>query len=128
MRPDDSLTVAIAHDADDIEKAVTRALGELALDDSKDKVVALKLNDTAATDKDKTACTQSDTLRAAVRFLKNLHPKQIIVTGGSGAKETEHVFRTMGFLKVVGDEGVEWFDNNRSRSRPSTSSSARTVG
>jgi uncharacterized protein (DUF362 family) len=113
MTPEASLTVSIAHHPDDIEKAVERALNEVPLDDFKDQVVAIKPNDTTATAKDKTACTQADTLRATIRFLKNLHPKQIVITGGAGAMETEEVFRTMGYLSVIESEGVEWFDHNQ---------------
>ncbi|HMB03451.1 MAG TPA: DUF362 domain-containing protein [Isosphaeraceae bacterium] len=113
MKPQDALTVSIAHHADDIGKAVTRALSEVALEDFKDRVVAIKPNDTTATARDKTACTQADTLRATIRFLKDLHPKQIIVTGGSGKDQTEDVFQIMGYLEVIDDEGVEWFDHNK---------------
>jgi uncharacterized protein (DUF362 family) len=113
MKPDDALTVSIAHDPKDIEKAVTTALGAVALDDFKDKVVAIKPNDTTATATDKTACTQADTLRATIQFVKTLHPKSIVVTGGAGAMETEDVFRVLGFLDVIRSEGVEWFDHNQ---------------
>ena len=113
MTPESALTVAIAHDPHDIEKAITRALGEIDLADFKDKVVAIKPNDTTATAKDKTACTQADSLRATIRFIKGLHPKQVVVTGGAGAKETEEVFRVLGFLEVIASEGVEWFDHNQ---------------
>ena len=65
----------------------------MALDDFRDKVVAIKPNDTTATANDKTACTQADTLRATIRFIKNLHPRQIVVTGGAGAMKTEDVFQ-----------------------------------
>jgi len=113
MTPDDALTVSIAHDPDDIEKAIATALTEVALEDFTDKVVAIKPNDTTADAKDRTACTQADSLRASIRFLKNLHPRQIVVSGGAGAKETEEVFRVMGYLDVIRDEGVEWFDHNQ---------------
>jgi uncharacterized protein (DUF362 family) len=113
MKPKDALTVSIAHHSDDIEKAITRALSEVALEDFKDRIVAIKPNDTMATTHDKTACTQADTLRATIRFIKDLHPKQIIITGGSGKDQTEDVFRIMGYLEVINDEGVEWFDHNK---------------
>src|SRR4051794_16514606 len=113
MQPSASLTVSIANDPDDIGKAIVRALSEIPLEDFKDRVVAIKPNDTTATAKDQTACTQADTLRATIRFIKNLHPKQVIVTGGSGDKETDDVFQTMGYMKVIEEEGVEWFDHNR---------------
>jgi uncharacterized protein (DUF362 family) len=113
MRPNDALTVSIAHHPDDISKAITRALNEIALEDFKDRVVAIKPNDTTATDNNQAACTQADTLRATIQFIKMLHPKQIIVTGGSGKDQTEDVFRIMGYLEVIDDEGVEWFDHNK---------------
>ncbi|MBX6312216.1 MAG: DUF362 domain-containing protein [Isosphaeraceae bacterium] len=113
MKPESSLTVSIAHQPDDIEKAISRALTEIDLDDFKDKIVAIKPNDTTATEQDKTACTPPEALRATIRFIKNLHPKQIIVTGGSGEMETDEVFRIMGYLDVIESEGVEWFDHNK---------------
>ncbi len=113
MKPDDALTVSIAHDPKDIEKAISTALTEVALDDFKDKVVAIKPNDTTAKPHDKTACTQADTLRATIQFVKNLHPKRIIVSGGAGEMETEDVFKVLGFMEVIESEGVEWFDHNK---------------
>ena len=113
MMPDQALTVSIAHHASDIEKAVERALSEVVLDDFKDRLVAIKPNDTTATGDNKDACTQADTLRATIRFVKNLHPRQIVVTGGAGKDETGDVFRIMGYLDVIESEGVEWFDHNK---------------
>lgn len=113
MSPDASLTVSIAHQPDNIERAITQALSRVDLDDFRDRVVAIKPNDTTASDDDKTACTQADSLRATIRFVKTLHPKKVVVTGGSGAKETEDVFRIMGYLDVISQEGVEWFDHNK---------------
>ena len=71
MKPENALTVSIAHDPNDIEKAITHALDEVALEDFKDRVVAIKPNDTTAKEKDKTACTQADALRATIRYIKN---------------------------------------------------------
>ncbi len=113
MQSDQALTVAIAHDADDIEKAVTRALSDVAPDDFDGRLVAIKPNDTTATDGNQPACTQADTLRATIRFIKGLRPRQIVVTGGAGKDQTEDVFRIMGYLDVIKAEGVEWFDHNR---------------
>jgi uncharacterized protein (DUF362 family) len=106
MNAEASLTVSIAHEPNNIEKAITQSLSQLALEDFRDKVVAVKPNDTSATEDDKTACTQADTLRATIRFIKTLHPRQIVVTGGAGAMETEDVFRVMGYLDVIDSEGV----------------------
>src|SRR5512147_2718968 len=108
MTPDQSLTVAVAYDRKDIEKAIASALGELALEDFKDKLVAIHPNDTTATAKDKTACTQVDSLRATIRSIKALRPKSIVITGGAGAMETADVFKVMGYMEVIESEGVEW--------------------
>ncbi len=113
MKPDDALTVSIAHDPRAIEDAITKALAEVVLDDFKDKVVAIKPNDTTAKPGDKTACTQADTLRATIRHIKTLHPKRVVVSGGAGAMETADVFRVMGYDEVIRSEGVEWFDHNQ---------------
>ncbi len=113
MKPDDALTVSIAHDPRDIEKAITAALTEVALDDFRDKVVAIKPNDTTAKASDKTACTQADSLRATIRFVKNLHPARIVVSGGAGAMETGDVFQVLGLDEVIRSEGVEYFDHNK---------------
>lgn len=106
------LTVSIAHDPNDIAKAINRALLDVSLEDFKDKVVAIHPNDTTASEDDKTACTQADTLRATIQFIKGLHPKKIIITGGSGEKQTDEVFRIMGYMEVIEAEEVEWFDHN----------------
>jgi uncharacterized protein (DUF362 family) len=113
MNPDDSLTVAITHQPDDIEKAIAKALAEVNLDDFRDKLVAIKPNDTTASRSDKTACTRAESLRATIRFVKNLHPRKIVVTGGAGDMETADVFEVMGYNEVIESEGVEWFDHNK---------------
>lgn len=108
-----ALTVSIAHDPNDIAKAINRALLAVSLEDFKDKVVAIHPNDTTATEDDKTACTQPETLRATIQFIKGLHPKKIIITGGSGERRTDEVFRVMGYMEVIEAEEVEWFDHNQ---------------
>lgn len=113
MNADDSLTVSISNHPGDADKAISRALAEITLDDFRGKVVAVKPNDTTATADDKTACTQADTLRATIRYIKNLHPKRIVVTGGSGAMKTDDVFKVLGYDEVIASEGVERFDHNQ---------------
>ena len=113
MNADASLTVSIANQPSDVEKAIETALGRISLGDFRDKIIAIKPNDTTATVGDKTACTQADTLRATIRFLKTLHPRTIVVTGGAGKMETEDVFKILGYPEVIESEGVEWFDHNK---------------
>jgi uncharacterized protein (DUF362 family) len=102
---------------DDIELGIEQALAEL---DSKKlkklidgKSVAVKPNDTWASEEDKTGVTQPDTLRAVLRFVKRFKPGRLITTGGAGAGETGDVFRIAGLMDVVDQEGAEFFDHNR---------------
>lgn len=107
-------TVAIA-DSIDIKKAVNAALdlfGGLK-ELFEDRHVAIKPNDTWASPEDLTACTQADTIRAVVRYIKKHNPKKITVTGGAGAGETDKIFHYLGIDRVIREEGVEFFDHNR---------------
>ncbi|HEX5442513.1 MAG TPA: DUF362 domain-containing protein, partial [Pirellulales bacterium] len=105
--------VAITHHSD-IQQAIEQALGHLELNDLiSGKLVAVKPNDTWASKSDTTGVTQPDTLRAVLRHLKQFGPKELVVTGGAGAAETDDVFRIAGLMDVVGDEGATFFDHNR---------------
>jgi uncharacterized protein (DUF362 family) len=75
--------------------------------------VAIKPNDTYATAEDTTGVTQPDTLRAVLRNVKQFGPRELIVTGGAGAAETDEVFRIDGLMDVVEEEGATFFDHNR---------------
>lgn len=78
-----------------------------------DKYVAIKPNDTWASPRDLTPCTQADSVRAVIQYVKRYRPRGIIVTGGSGDEETDNVFRYLGIDKVTEEEGVEFVDHNR---------------
>lgn len=98
-----------------IEKSIVEAcdlLGDLS-DLITGKHIAIKPNDTWASVTDLTPCTQSDTLRAAIRYFKGFSPSRITVTGGSGAANTIDVFKLLGLDKVIEDEKVELFDHNK---------------
>lgn len=97
-----------------IEEAIADALGRLKLEKLvRGKRVAVKPNDTYASAEDKTAVTQPDTLRAVLRHLKQYGPRELVVTGGAGAAETDDVFRMAGLMEVVEQEGAIFFDHNR---------------
>jgi len=105
--------VVITRDAS-VEKAVAEALGHLPLEELvRGKVVAVKPNETWASKEDKTGVTQPDTLRAVLRCVKGFGPRELVVTGGAGAAETEDVFRVAGLMEVVEQEGALFFDHNR---------------
>ena len=40
-------------------------------------------------------------------------PQELVVTGGSGAAETDEMFRVAGLMNVVEQEGAVFFDHNR---------------
>jgi uncharacterized protein (DUF362 family) len=105
--------VALTQNAS-IERAVADALGTLDLAPLvSGKCVAVKPNETWASADDKTGVTQPDTLRAVLGHLKRFGPRELIVTGGSGAAETDEIFRIVGLMQVVEEEGATFFDHNR---------------
>ncbi|WP_447980482.1 DUF362 domain-containing protein [Candidatus Nitrospira bockiana] len=105
--------VAITQDRE-IEAAVTAALEHLPVEALvRGRLVAVKPNETSAKPGATGAVTQPDTLRAVLRYLKQYAPRHLVVSGGSGAAKTDEVFRAAGLMKVVEEEGVEFFDHNR---------------
>jgi uncharacterized protein (DUF362 family) len=105
--------VAITQDKHDIGRAIAAALAHLPLEALvRGKCVAVKPNETYATADDVTGVTQPDTLRAVLREVKRFGPRELVVTGGSGAAKTDEVFRVAGLDKVVREEGAEFFDHN----------------
>jgi uncharacterized protein (DUF362 family) len=108
------VTVAIAHDPSSIEHAIDQALAHLELEALvRGRIVAVKPNETYATAEDISGVTQADTLRAVLRHLKRFGPRQLVVSGGAGAAETEDVFRFAGLLDVIHQEQAEFVDHNR---------------
>ena len=97
-----------------IERAIAEALEHIQLEALvRDRIVAVKPNDTWASPEDVTGVTQPDTLRAVLRHVKRFGPRELVVTGGAGAAETEEVFRIAGLMEVVAQEGATFFDHNR---------------
>lgn len=110
------VAVVITQDKKNIEKAVTTALDPLQQQIEslvRGKLVAIKPNETWASPQDKTGVTQPDTLRAVLRYIKRFQPRELVVSGGAGAAETEDVFRIAGLMEVVEQEGAQFFDHNR---------------
>ncbi len=114
METDNLSRVTINH-SPDVQAEIWGALD--LLDDIDElfrkKTVAIKPNDTWASSEDTTACTQADSVEAVIRYVKRYNPRQIVVTGGAGAAETEAVFSVLGIDKVIAREQVEFFDHNR---------------
>jgi uncharacterized protein (DUF362 family) len=107
-------SVVITRDPDDIGRAIWGALQHIEIEPLiRGRLVAVKPNDTWASADNKRAVTQPDTLRAVIRYLKQFDPGELVVTGGSGAAETEDVFRIAGLMEVIKEERVTFFDHNR---------------
>lgn len=107
------VTVAIAQNTE-IERGIREALDHLPCESLiRGKLVAVKPNDTWASASDKTGVTQPETLRGVLRFVKRYEPRELVVTGGAGAAETDEVFRIAGLMEVVTQEGATFFDHNR---------------
>jgi uncharacterized protein (DUF362 family) len=97
-----------------MERAIPEALAYLPLESLiRGRLVAVKPNDTWASAEDTTAVTQPDTLRGVLRYVQQFGPRELVVTGGAGAAETEEVFRLAGLMDVVAQEGATFFDHNR---------------
>lgn len=114
MADSHKLPVVVITGNSNIEAAIESALGHIHLQSFvRNKLVAIKPNETWASEDDTTGVTQPDTLRAVIRHVKQFSPRALVVTGGSGAAETEDVMRLSGMLAVIQQEGVEFFDHNR---------------
>src|SRR5438067_3743659 len=106
--------VVITLNRSDIGAAIDDALEAIALEPLvTGKRVAVKPNDTWASEDDKTGITQPDTLRAVLRRIKRFEQRELIVTGGAGAAETDAVFRVGGLMDVVDEAGATFVDHNR---------------
>lgn len=107
-------TVVITQDLKDIRRAIRSALEHIDLEPLvRGRLVAVKPNETWAAPNHTTGVTQPDTLEAVLRAVKAAKPKELVVTGGAGAEETENVLRYAGMLDVIRAEGVELVDHNR---------------
>jgi uncharacterized protein (DUF362 family) len=105
--------VVITHDQR-IEEAITAALQHIPVATLvTGRRVAVKPNDTWASEDDATGITQPDTLRAVLRAVKRHSPRELVVSGGAGAAETDDVFRIGGLMDVVEEEGADFVDHNR---------------
>jgi uncharacterized protein (DUF362 family) len=107
-------TVAITQDRQEIGRAIDDALKHIDLEPLvRGKLVAVKPNETWASAEDTTGVTQPDALRAVLRAVNRFEPRELVVTGGAGAAETDEVFRVSGMMEVVEQEGANFFDHNR---------------
>jgi len=105
--------LAVTHHDTRIDLAINNALDHLPVEPLvRGKRVAVKPNETWAWEHDQSGVTQPDTLRAVLRWIKRFEPRELIVTGGSSAAKTDEMFRLIGLMDVVNEEGAEFFDHN----------------
>jgi uncharacterized protein (DUF362 family) len=77
-----------------ITHSINDALKELDIKDIiSDKIVAIKPNETYATQNNIDGATHGDTLQAVIRYIKKYNPKKIVVSGGAGATDTNKVLQ-----------------------------------
>lgn len=107
--------VVITQDKSDIGRAIDGALERIPDIERlvRGKCVAVKPNETYADRTDTTGVTQPDTLRAVLRHIQRYAPRELIVSGGSGAGETDEICRVAGLMEVIEAEGAVFFDHNR---------------
>jgi uncharacterized protein (DUF362 family) len=108
------VAVAITHSPSSIEVAIGRAFELLSLRQTLEgRLVAVKPNETWASPEDTSGVTQADTLRAVLGAIRRHAPRELVVSGGAGAAETEEVFRYAGLMQVLDEEHCAFFDHNR---------------
>lgn len=105
-------TVALIHDKN-VKKGIVQALDSLGNLSSlfENRNVAVKPNDISP--HDVKACTQPDSLKTVIKYVKKFNPKKITVVGGSGDDKTMNTFKAVGLDKVIKEENAEFFDLNQ---------------
>jgi len=53
-----------------------------------------------------------ETLRELIQYVKRFNPREVVVATGSGGDDTIKVFETIGYDKIIADEGVKFIDLN----------------
>jgi uncharacterized protein (DUF362 family) len=53
-----------------------------------------------------------ETLRELIQYVKRFKPKEIVIATGSGGDDTLKVFESIGYDKIIQDEGVKFIDLN----------------
>src|SRR2546421_8940012 len=98
----------------EMDKAIVEALNQINLDSLiRGKLVAIKPNETWASKDDKTGVTPPDTLRAVLRYLKRLEPRELVVTGGARAAATYLGCRLTGLLGEFAHAKRQWIHQKR---------------
>ncbi len=105
--------VAITHNSDEAA-AIKQAIELLNLTDSinSSDVVVITPNWVNKRQPDSATVVGPESLRQLIRIVKDKYPKRIVVATGTADGETKDVMDSVGFGKVITEEGVEFVDLN----------------
>ena len=53
-----------------------------------------------------------ETLRELIKYVKTFNPREIVIATGSGGDDTKKVFSTIGYDRIIQEEGVKFIDLN----------------
>lgn len=99
---------------EDVKEAIFHALDLInakALFNKPDLKILLKPNILLGKEPERAATTHPEVIRALVQWLKQFHPKKIIIGESSGTRRrgaTENAFRESGIEAVCEEEDIEW--------------------
>ncbi|EMS73374.1 DUF362 domain-containing protein [Ruminiclostridium cellobioparum] len=105
--------VAITHNSDEAA-AIKQAIELLKITESinSSDVVVITPNWVNKKQPDSATVVGPESLRQIIRMIKDRNPKRIVVATGTADGETKDVMDSVGFGKVISDEGVEFVDLN----------------
>ena len=105
--------VAITHNSDEAV-AIKQAIELLKITESinSSDVVVITPNWVNKKQPDSATVVGPESLRQIIRMIKDRNPKRIVVATGTADGETKDVMDSVGFGKVISDEGVEFIDLN----------------
>ncbi len=105
--------VAITRNSDEAA-AIKQAIELLNLTDSinSSDVVVITPNWVNKRQPDSATVIGPESLRQLIRIVKDRYPKRIVVATGTADGETKDVMDSVGFGKVISEEGVEFIDLN----------------
>lgn len=105
--------VAITRNSDEAA-AIKQAIELLKITESinSSDVVVITPNWVNKKQPDSATVVGPESLRQIIRIVKDRNPKRIVVATGTADGETKDVMDSVGFGKVISDEGVEFIDLN----------------
>lgn len=105
--------VAITHNSDEAA-AIKQAIELLNITDSinTSDVVVITPNWVNRRQPDSATVVGPESLRQLIRIIKDKNPKRIVVATGAADGETKEVMDSVGFGRIIAEEGAEFIDLN----------------